>query len=153
MIFQKPVMYVSRQKLRLEAAKVLSRPRLDVLMPRLGVASVSVLWPLSYDTISLFITFIHSSYTWFSDCPASASSRLPRPRPRSRENCLTHITVKNKTNRLPGQHDHMGLTCPDHLASSYLDKAVMSRSTGVVATEAEIRKRHKYTFVADSTIT
>jgi len=35
-------MYVSRQKPRLEAAKVLPRPRQDVLMPRLGLASVSV---------------------------------------------------------------------------------------------------------------
>jgi len=46
----------------LEAAKVLPRPRPDVFMPRLGLASVSMLWSLSYVTISLFITFIHSSF-------------------------------------------------------------------------------------------
>jgi len=43
----------------LVSAKVL--PRLDVLMPRLGLASVSM---LSYVMISLFITFIHSSLVY-----------------------------------------------------------------------------------------
>jgi len=38
-------MYVSRQKSRLKAAEVLFRSRLDVLMPRLGLALVSMLWP------------------------------------------------------------------------------------------------------------
>jgi len=38
-----PLMYVSRQKSRLEAANVLTRPRIDVLIPRLGLASVSML--------------------------------------------------------------------------------------------------------------
>jgi len=42
-----------------EAAKVL--PRLEVLMPRLGLASVLM---LSYATISLFMTFIHSSLVY-----------------------------------------------------------------------------------------
>jgi len=48
-----PMMYVSRQKPRLEAAKVQPRPRLDILMPRLGLdvmASVSSLLNL-YDII------------------------------------------------------------------------------------------------------
>jgi len=48
----------------LEAATVLPWPRLDVLMPRHGLASVSMLWPLSYVTLSLFITFIHSSFVY-----------------------------------------------------------------------------------------
>jgi len=46
----------------LEAAKALPWPRLDVLMPRLGLASVWMLSPLSYVTISSFITFIHPSF-------------------------------------------------------------------------------------------
>ena len=41
------------------------------------------------------------------------------------------------------------VTCPDTLALSYLDKAVSG--PGVVATEAETRKRHKYSTVDDST--
>jgi len=45
-------MYVSRQK-----------PRLDVLMPRLGLASVSMLTS-KLVTISLFITFIHLSFVF-----------------------------------------------------------------------------------------
>jgi len=46
-----------RQKPRFEAAKVLPRPRLDVLMPRLGLASVSMLTSkLRYDII------IHNFY-------------------------------------------------------------------------------------------
>jgi len=40
------------------------------------------------------------------------------------------------------------VTCPDTLAASYLDKAVMG--PGVVATEAETRKRQKYSSVDDS---
>jgi len=44
----------------LEAAEVPHRPRLDVLMPRLGI----MLCPLSYVTISLFITFLHSSFLY-----------------------------------------------------------------------------------------
>lgn len=40
------------------------------------------------------------------------------------------------------------VTCPDTLAASYLDKAVSG--PGVVATEAETRKRHKYSTVDDS---
>jgi len=55
------VMHFSRQKPRLEAAKVMPRPRLDVFMPHLGLVSVSI---LSYVTISLFITFIHSSFVY-----------------------------------------------------------------------------------------
>jgi len=51
-------MYVSRQKPRLEAAKVLlARPRLNVLMPRLGLNVMTS--KLRY--ISLFITFTQSS--------------------------------------------------------------------------------------------
>jgi len=56
----------------LEVAKVLPRPRLDVLMTRLGLddmASVSSLLdamePLGYVTISLFITFTHSSFVGY----------------------------------------------------------------------------------------
>jgi len=45
------------QKPRLELAKELPRPHLNVLMPRLGQ-----LWPLSYVTLSLFITFNHLSF-------------------------------------------------------------------------------------------
>jgi hypothetical protein len=41
------------------------------------------------------------------------------------------------------------VTCPDTLAASYLDKAVTG--PGVVATDAETRKRHKYSTVDDST--
>ena len=41
------------------------------------------------------------------------------------------------------------VTCPDTLAASYLNKAVSG--PGVVATEAETRKRHKYSTVDDST--
>jgi len=45
-------MYVSRQKPRLEAAKVLPRPHLDVLMPRLGLALVLMLtFKKRYDII------------------------------------------------------------------------------------------------------
>src|SRR5664279_86726 len=40
------------------------------------------------------------------------------------------------------------VTCPDTLAASYLDKAVTG--PGVVATEAETRKRQKYSTVDDS---
>ena len=40
------------------------------------------------------------------------------------------------------------VTCPDTLAASYLDKAVSG--PGVVATEAETRKRHRYSTVDDS---
>ena len=39
------------------------------------------------------------------------------------------------------------VTCPDTLAASYLDKAVTG--PGVVATDAEMRKRHKYSTVND----
>ena len=42
----------------------------------------------------------------------------------------------------------MSLNCPDTLAASYLDNAVSG--PGVVATEAETRKRHKYSTVDDS---
>ena len=45
------VMYVLRQISRLEAAKVLPRPRLDALMPRLGLASAS--WSLPRPCLSL----------------------------------------------------------------------------------------------------
>ena len=40
------------------------------------------------------------------------------------------------------------VNCPDTLAASYLDTAVSG--PGVVATEAETRKRHKYSTVDDS---
>ena len=40
------------------------------------------------------------------------------------------------------------VTCPDTLAASFLDKAVSG--PGVVATEAETRKKHKYSTVDDS---
>jgi len=38
-------MYVLGQKSSLEAAKVLPQPRLDVLMPRFGLAAALWLWP------------------------------------------------------------------------------------------------------------
>jgi len=52
-----PVMYVSRQKPRLEAAKVLSRPRLDVLMPRLGLDVMASGLVSSHVTISIIHNF------------------------------------------------------------------------------------------------
>jgi len=56
-------MYASRQKPRLEIVKVLPRPRLNVLMPRLGLNVM--ISTLRYDvTISLSITFIHSSFVY-----------------------------------------------------------------------------------------
>ena len=39
------------------------------------------------------------------------------------------------------------VTCPDTLATSYLDKAITG--SGVVVTDAEMRKRHKYSTVND----
>jgi len=44
----KPVMYVSRQKSHLEAAKVLPRPRLNVFMPPLGVDVMASALPQSH---------------------------------------------------------------------------------------------------------
>jgi len=53
-------MYVSRQKTRLEAAKVLPRPRLSLNIMASVSSQFKALEPLSYVTISLFITFINS---------------------------------------------------------------------------------------------
>jgi len=79
------VMYVSRQKSCLKAAKVLPQPRLEVLMPCLAswsllrphlslVSSASsrlkASEPLSYITILLFITFIHSSFLYMCMRPS-----------------------------------------------------------------------------------
>jgi len=63
-----PVMHVSRQKPRLEKTsrqQVLPRPRLDVLMHRLGFdRCYGFGLVFYYVTISMFITFIHSSFVY-----------------------------------------------------------------------------------------
>ena len=76
---------------------------------------------------------------------AEISSRLqPRGLARDdgkRPDCVTSMPWRN------GRCLIRDVTCPDTLAASYLDRAVSG--SGVVATEAEKRKKHKYSTVDD----